>query len=384
MVKSLKHAPKLDSIGPRSLIGNDNDKISIIIPARNEEKYIAKCLDSLLKQDYPSFEIIVINDSSEDGTWNVIEKYAHNYKESIMAVNADPKPEGWAGKSWACYQGFLKATGNILMFTDADTIHSQYVLLLAIKYLTEQKLDVLTLIPRLVCEDIWTRIALPLIWTISYVRYSPLRANDPKNKTGYLFGSFFMINRKVYEAVGTHKRVKNEIVEDGALGGILKKSQFRLNVVRGERFVDARWAQDFNTLWHGLRRLMIPLYHQDKAEAYSITIATFFLLLLPFVLLPFSAVLFSLHDYYNNNRKDLLPWSQLLFYFDSMIIALVFLSSVVQLKNILFYSSFYSLGSWLASIVISLAFISSIIDARKKETVMWKGRTYTISQSKLS
>jgi chlorobactene glucosyltransferase len=198
-----------------------------------------------------------------------------------------------------------------------------------------------------------------------------------------LFGSFFIINRGVYETVGTHKRVKSEIVEDAALGGVLKKSQFRLNVVRGELFVDARWAQDFNTLWHGLRRLMIPLYHRDKVQAYSIAIATLFLLLLPFVLLPFLVVLFSLNDY-NSNKKDLLPWSQLLLYFDLMIVTLVFLSSAVQLKSVLFYSPIYSLGSWLASIVISLTFISSIIDARKKETVIWRGRAYTIGQSKLS
>jgi chlorobactene glucosyltransferase len=182
MVKSLKQTPRLDSIDPCSLMENDNDRVSIIIPARNEEKYIAKCIDSLLKQDYTNFEIIVINDSSDDGTWNVIGKYADNYKESIIAVNADAKPYGWTGKSWACYQGFLKATGNILMFTDADTIHSQSVLSLAIKYLTEQKLDVLTVIPRLVCEDIWTRMTLPLIWTISYIRYSPLRANNQRIK----------------------------------------------------------------------------------------------------------------------------------------------------------------------------------------------------------
>ncbi|HEX6378690.1 MAG TPA: glycosyltransferase, partial [Nitrososphaeraceae archaeon] len=175
MLKSLKKSPKLEfDSGRYNQIGKinaDDDnlpKVSIIVPARNEEKYISKCLDSLLEQDYSKFEIIVINDSSEDGTWDIIQKYAQNHKQSITSINADPKPDGWAGKSWACYQGYLKTSGDVLMLTDADTIHSQSILSLAMGYFMEQKLDALTAIPRLLCEDVWTKITLPLIWAISY------------------------------------------------------------------------------------------------------------------------------------------------------------------------------------------------------------------------
>jgi chlorobactene glucosyltransferase len=260
MIKSLKQSPKLESYSRYHYMRKNSadeilSKVSIIIPARNEEKYISKCLDSILKQDYSRFEIIVINDSSEDRTWDIIQRYVQTYRESITAINAGPKPDGWTGKSWACYLGYLKATGDVLMFTDADTIHSQSALSLAVGHLTEQKLDALTAIPRLLCEDIWTKITLPLVWTISYVRYLPLRANNPKTTTGYFFGSFYIISRKVYEAVGTHQAVKGEIVEDGALGGIVKKAKFRLKVVRGEHYIDAIWARDFSTLWHGLRAI---------------------------------------------------------------------------------------------------------------------------------
>lgn len=367
-------------------------KVSIIIPARNEEKYISKCLDSLLEQDYSRFEIIVINDSSEDSTWDIIEKYTQNYTQSIIAINAGPKPDGWAGKSWACYQGYLKVTGDVLMFTDADTIHSHSILSLAIGHLTEQKLDALTVIPRLLCEDIWTKITLPLIWTISYVRYSPLRANNPKTTTGYFFGSFYLISRSVYEAVGTHQAVKSEIVEDAALGGLVKKAKFRLKVVRGEHYIDAIWARDFSTLWHGLRRLMIPLYHQDKIQASLVTIAAFFLLLMPFILLPFSIflvlgatttshVMISSVDGHDYSSGNLITWNQILLFFNLMTIALIISSSAVQLKYVLFSSSIYAIGSPIASAIISLGFISSIMDARKKEIVRWRGRTYTINNT---
>lgn len=375
MLRSLKKSPKLESFNHLQNRTNDNylPKVSIILPARNEEKYISKCLDSLFEQDYPNFEIIAVNDSSSDKTAEIMYKYQN--KSSILTVlNAGFKPAGWIGKNWACHQGYLRANGEIFLFTDADTIHSPSVLSLAIEHLIEQKLDALTVIPRLLCQDIWTKITLPLIWSISYVKYSPLRANNPKATTGYFFGSFYVIFRKVYEAVGTHDAVKSEIVEDGALGGIVKKAKFNLRVVRGEHYVGAVWARDFSTLWHGLRRLMIPLYHQDMINASLITIATFFLLLIPFISL-FVFPFLSIMSNFNISGKDILLLVNLI------TIALIVLSSAIQSKYILFNSSLYSLASPIAGTIICLAFLSSIIDAKKKEIIRWRGRGYTINTS---
>jgi chlorobactene glucosyltransferase len=375
MLRSLKKSPRLESFNHLQNRTNDNylPKVSVILPARNEEKYISKCLDSLFEQDYPNFEIIAVNDSSSDKTAEIMYRYQN--KSSILTVlNAGFKPAGWIGKNWACHQGYLRANGEIFLFTDADTIHSPSVLSLAIEHLVEQKLDALTVIPRLLCQDIWTKITLPLIWSISYVKYSPIRANNPKATTGYFFGSFYVIFRKVYEAVGTHEAVKSEIVEDGALGGIVKKAKFNLRVVRGEHYVEAVWARDFSTLWHGLRRLMIPLYHQDRINASLITIATFFLLLIPFISL-FVFPFLSIMSNFNTSGKDIL----LLVNLDT--IALIVLSSAIQSKYILFNSSLYSLASPIAGTIICLAFLSSIIDAKKKEIIKWRGRGYTINTS---
>jgi glycosyltransferase involved in cell wall biosynthesis len=375
MLRSLKKSPKLESFNHLQNRTNDNylPKVSVILPARNEEKYISKCLDSLFEQDYPNFEIIAVNDSSSDKTAEIMYKYQN--KSSILTVlNAGFKPAGWIGKNWACHQGYLRANGEIFLFTDADTIHSPSVLSLAIEHLIEQKLDALTVIPRLLCQDIWTKITLPLIWSISYVKYSPLRANNPKATTGYFFGSFYVIFRKVYEAVGTHEAVKSEIVEDGALGGIVKKAKFNLRVVRGEHYVEAIWARDFSTLWHGLRRLMIPLYHQDRINASLTTIATFFLLLIPFISL-FIFPFLSIMSNFNTSGKDILLLVNL------NTIALIVLTSAIQSKYILFNSSLYSLASPIAGTIICLAFLSSIIDAKKKEIIRWRGRGYTINTS---
>lgn len=388
MLKSLKQSPRLESYDRyeglrKSSYYDIMPKASIIVPVRNEEKYISKCLESLLNQTYPDFEIIVIDDSSSDRTWDIIQRYTENYEQSLEAIKAGPRPDGWIGKSWACYQGYLKATGDIFMFTDADTIHSQNALSLAVGHLVNQKLDALTAIPRLVCEDFWTKITLPVVWSISYVRYSPLRANNPNTTTGYFFGSFYIITRRVYEAVGTHEAVKGEIVEDGALGGIVKKEKFRLKVVRGEHHVRAIWARDLRSLWQGLRRLMIPLYYQDKIHASLVTIAVFFLLLTPFFLLPFSISYLAQLTMTSNHISinDFRIWDAVLIGFSLMAIALVISSSAIQSKHVLYNSPMYSLGAPMASFIISLGFISSIVDAKKSGIVKWKGRKYEIGNT---
>jgi glycosyltransferase involved in cell wall biosynthesis len=372
---SFKRLPKLESINQQHAVVSDEfPKVSVILPARNEEKYIAKCLDSLLKQSYPNFEIVAINDSSSDKTGEIIQRY-HIINPKVVAINAEPKPkEEWIGKNWACYQGYLNSTGEIFLFTDADTVHSTSTMSLAITYMTKLSLDALTAIPRILLEEnIWIKITLPLLWTLSYAKYSALRANNPKSKIGYFFGSFFIITRKTYEAVGTHKSVKSEIVEDGVLGRKVKEEKFNLRVVRGERYVEAIWARDFKTLRQGLRRLMIPLYQRERTNALLMTVSSFLLLLLPFILLPF--LLFS------TTTTILFIVNNFLLLIDLTTIALLFSTSAIQSKYTLFQNSFYTVGSPLAGVIIFFSFISSILDATKKNAVIWKDRLYTIKES---
>jgi cellulose synthase/poly-beta-1,6-N-acetylglucosamine synthase-like glycosyltransferase len=172
VIKSLKQTPTLDSFKKSTIIKNF-PKVSIILPARNEEKYIARCLDSLLRQDYPNFEIIAINDSSTDRTEVIMQHYAAR-DPRILVVNAKPKPDGWIGKNWACYQGYLRSTGNLLLFTDADTVHLPSTMSLSIKHMIFENLDALTAMPKLLCKDIWTKITLPMLSTFLHSRFSAL------------------------------------------------------------------------------------------------------------------------------------------------------------------------------------------------------------------
>ena len=289
MIITFQKTPVLDKF---KKIEHDQPKVSIILPARNEEKFIDKCLNSLVNQDYPNYEIIAINDSSDDSTGEIIKKYAKEFP-NVVSVDAKMKPEGWMGKNWACMEGYKKATGDLLLFTDSDTSHVSSVISLAVSHLLSLKLDALTVIPKMLCLDPITKITLPMISIFLHTRFSALRVNDSTKNTGYFFGSFFIINKTTYDAVGTHEGVKGEIIEDGALGKKVKESGFKMRMVDGRHLVDAVWARDSSTLWNALKRLMIPLYLQNPRIAIGSSFAVLFLLFVPFPLFVYSIIFTS-------------------------------------------------------------------------------------------
>jgi len=192
MADSFRFTPYLDKFENTS---KTNPKVSIILPARNEEEFIGKCLDTLIKQNYENYEIIVIDDSSEDSTGKIISKYAKK-SSKIIPVSARTKPDGWMGKNWACMEGYKKATGELLLFTDADTKHAENVISLAVSHLNSFNLDALSAIPQMLTFDFWTNISLPMLSTFLITRFSALNVNNPKKKTGYFFGSFFILKKE--------------------------------------------------------------------------------------------------------------------------------------------------------------------------------------------
>ena len=186
MYQSFTKTPFLDIFDNKS---TSSPKVSVILPARNEEEFISECLETLSSQDYNDFEIIAIDDSSEDKTGEIIAEFSKK-DSKIIHVSAREKPENWMGKNWACMEGFKKATGDIMLFTDADTKFKKNVITLAVAHLQSENLDALTVIPRLRCIDIITKITLPMLSTFLHSRYSALNVNNPKKKVGYFLVVF--------------------------------------------------------------------------------------------------------------------------------------------------------------------------------------------------
>ena len=363
MIMTFHESPFLDKFEKKDHV---KPKVSIILPARNEEKFIDKCLVSLLNQDYDNYEIIVINDSSEDSTGDLIKKYAKKYSK-IIPVDANPKPVGWVGKNWACMEGYKKATGELLLFTDADTKHANSVISLAVSHLLSLELDALTVIPRMLCLDLITKITLPMISTFLHTRFSALRVNDKSKNTGYFFGSFFIIKKTTYDSVGTHEGVRQELIEDGALGKKVKESGFKMRMVRGEHLIDAVWARDINTLWNALKRLMVPFYLQNAKLAVASSIGVLFLLFMSFPILVCSVILF------NDTTSSLI-----LVVIASIASALVYTGAILDATKGLDLGIKYALLAPIGGFVVAGGFFAGLIQAKSKDAVSWRGRTYSM------
>jgi cellulose synthase/poly-beta-1,6-N-acetylglucosamine synthase-like glycosyltransferase len=360
---TFRDSPFLDKFDSKP---HSKPKVSVILPARNEEGFIERCLNSLIEQDYENYEIIAIDDRSEDRTSEIIKKIAEK-SSKIKYVLAGPKPQGWMGKNWACVEGFKKTTGELLLFTDADTYHKNNIISISVAHLLSENLDALTVIPKMLCLDKWTRITLPVLSTFLHTRFSALRVNDSSKKTGYFFGSFFIITRKTYEMVGTHEGVKSEIVEDGALGKKVKEAGCKLKMVRGEHFIEAVWARDWTTLWHGLKRLMTPLYLQASSVAVAIFVAVLFLLFMPFPILVYSAVFSRISESFS-----------ILFGVSTIATIFVILASALDAKKGLGLPVKYALMSPVGSAIIIGGFASGILNAKSNNAVTWRGRTYSM------
>ncbi|HZE77114.1 MAG TPA: glycosyltransferase [Nitrososphaeraceae archaeon] len=381
MIRSILSCPKLRDFGRLSKNDPDNrsrSKISVIIPARNEEKVLRKCLDSVFMQDYPNVEIILINDASSDRTEEIMNEYSSHVNSAskknfdtsreIIVLSLKFLPAGWTGKNWACYQGYLRSTGDLFLFIDSDTVLlSPSCISVAASCLAAQDLDVLTLRPLLSCENVLSKITRATIWIFSHVKYSARQINSRQNKkNGFLFGCFYLARRKTYEAIGTHLGVKNEIIEDAVLGRKIKEHNFSLKLLGGENYIQSIFRWD----WNNLKRIIFHFYKNKSTNEYLITIGIYFLLLNPFIILPLSIII------YLSESGTLL--NQNLLVLNVIATGLIFLANAIQIKIGLSENPLYSLASPLASAIISFAFVSCLVDLKMNAcTVEWRNRRYT-------
>ena len=210
--------------------------MSVIVPARNEAHNIGRCLASLVASDYPSFEVIVVDDGSEDDTADIVRAMATSGPVDLRLVPAGELPAGWLGKPWACHRGAEAARGELLLFTDADTRHAPDLLGRAVAGLDEDRPDLLTVIGSQLMESGWERLVQPQIFMMMLFRFPDLdrTARSASWRDAIANGQYLLFRREAYEAVGGHAAVRSEIAEDLALAQRVKRSGLRLGI-RGAR-----------------------------------------------------------------------------------------------------------------------------------------------------
>jgi hypothetical protein len=182
-------------------------------------------------------------------------------KERLKIISLKEEgPRDWTGKTWASQQGYLCSTGQILIFTDADTCYiNPDTINSSISYFQNENLDVLTGFPFLELRDFWSKMANP-VWKLigTLFGYNPLDINNPKSDAASLMGCFIVIKRKTFEEIGTYQTIRNNIREDEALGVRAKQMGYKISAVRMDKSLTALWSNDLHTLWNGVSRTIVP------------------------------------------------------------------------------------------------------------------------------
>jgi chlorobactene glucosyltransferase len=233
--------------------GTTMPSMSIIVPARNEERQIERCVRSLLAQRHPDYEVIVVDDRSADATRAILDRIAAG-DSRLRVLGGTPLPEGWIGKSWALAQGVAIARGAWLLFTDADTVHEPLAAASAQRYAIGEGYDAVSLLPDQATIGIAERLFLPTILFVILLGVGSLDAiNDPRKRETAIFnGQYILASRGAYDAVGRHAAVRGEIAEDLELARRFKRDgRFRTCLTGSNSLVCTRMYRSFSEIWRG-------------------------------------------------------------------------------------------------------------------------------------
>lgn len=365
-IRSIKNSPKLIEQENKPLYAHP--RISIILPAKNEQNHIKKCIESLLNQDYPNYELILINDASEDKTLDIMNQFSGK-ENKVKVINLDYKPEGWVGKNWACYNGYLKSSGEILLFTDADTYHRTDTLRLSMLYFFKHKLDTLNLLPRTLGVTFLSKLILPIYTLHQHTFCSPVYTNDPdsKKKNVYFLGTYYLVKRESYEKIGTHKAVREEYNEDIFIGKKLRDLGFKVHTIRGEFNLSTETIRSSNYIFNQASRVIIPYYRTNKLIALRLSIFLFAIGFSPPFLLLYTIIISNLS--YFNLFPVIIPLILSLISVSIMVIV-----SSLQMKYGLYQNPWYGLGAPIGACIYSLAYLVALLKAIGRAKVAWRER----------
>ncbi len=308
----------------------DAPLVSILVPARNEARNIERCVRSLLAQDYPCFELLVLDDGSEDGTGDLVRALVPEGAVLEVRDGGTPSPTpgtgvlpgvcaprallmhgaalpgGWTGKNWACHQLVERARGEFLFFTDADTTHAPGTVSAAVGYAREKRAGLVSAWPRLVTVTWGERLIIPMIvlagmvlyphWLVLFLQERPRLAKRLPawvcGALGAANGQFMFFTRAAYESIGGHAALRGHLVEDVALGRAVTARMgegMRLFNCEALRFSTCRMYRSFREVWDGFTKNLRAAFGPHLAAFLAVGASQFALYLWPFIAVCFSA-----------------------------------------------------------------------------------------------
>ncbi len=338
-------------------------KISIIVPARDEEGEIESGLRSLVNLDWPNYEVIAVNDRSSDRTPELMQHVAreHDPQHRLKIINITELPEGWLGKPNAMNTAARQATGDWLLFTDADVVFRPDALRRAIAYAAESKADHLVIFPTHIDWSVSKKIMLAGFNMLFLFGHRPWKTADPKARDHMGVGAFNLVKRSVFDAVGGFERLKMEIIEDMRMGKIIKDGGFAQRNVFGRDLLLLPWGAGAMAISGNLTKNFFALMQFSVWRALGMN----FLILL-FNITPFLGVWFA-HG-----------WAKSGFVLSLVSILCMYIGMSVYSPIYPFYFVFHPISTGL----IVFTMTRSMMHTLRNKGVVWRGTHYSLADLK--
>ena len=335
---------------------NSDALVSVLIPARNEENNIKRCLYSLIDQTYKNLEIIVLDDDSDDQTYDVVRNISKNY-ESIKLVKGKAKTIGWTGKNWACNQLSKYANGDFLLFVDADTKLQKNTITETVNEMNNNDIDLISLFPNRITN---TAIDKIISVTIGWFIFSclPIIFSNKNPIFSSAFGQFLLFRKGAYFSIGGHESIKDKILDDFELGRLITKKGYNLNVLDGtERISTFSYSTEKEAL-EGLSKSIFPFFNNK--------LVPFLILLILFLSMGLMPIFIMMGEFFG---AKLTKSKEMIAYFIWGLLTLSWAISSYRSKQGIRYGVLYPFITTLTAIVGIFSIITFLT-----KSVNWKNR----------
>ncbi|MCG2786297.1 MAG: glycosyltransferase [Anaerolineae bacterium] len=368
IVTWLHNQSRLEIQTPHVAPPSEGRLISVIVPARNEEKNIRRCVEAILAQDYPDFQALVLDDRSTDATSAILAELSAR-DSRLVVVHGRELPAGWAGKPHALHQAAASATGEWLLFLDADTYLHPNALSAALASAQKTEADLYTVMTEQILGSFWEKTVMPLVFTALSVGFSPRKVNDPKSRDAIANGQFIFIRRAAYHAIGGHQAVKDQIVEDKALAEKVKWSGQRLVIADGRGIARTRMYTDLPSMWEGWTK-NIYLGLSDHPALLLLGAFGALLALMAALVLP-AWPIFGILWYANGGG-----WMSLAIILEALLVWIYIILARMKINHLMGISRWYAFTTPLGAGVFAAMMLTSAWKVLSGQGVTWKGRNY--------
>lgn len=249
----------------------DSPKVSVVLPVRNEERRVVPCLRSLMDQSYENYEIIVVNDNSTDGTARLIAGLAAR-DPRLTLIDGRPLPSGWNGKSFACSQGVEAATGDYLLFTDADTLHSRDSIAWAVTAIREHEADFASAYVRQRLGNLGELLLVPAMFIMTALLL-PLGLIPRKNAgiISFAIGQFIICRRAAFVAMGAYDRFRGSVVEDVSMAREMKRAGYKTIFLDAQGYISCRMYEGFSSAFRGIAKSLFGAINSSVLSLAALT-----------------------------------------------------------------------------------------------------------------